>query len=442
MKRTNPARMVPVAFALAIAVGAVVLWLPISHAPGQSTSFLDALFTAVSATCVTGLTTLDTATHWSTFGKVVILVLIQIGGFGLMTLATMVAVLLGRRMKISMIKGAQSESQAKLGDVRRLPKRIAIAMLSAESVIALILTLRFRAAYDSDWGSAVWHGVFHAVSAFNNAGFALYSNNLIGFVDDAWIIFPLSAAVVAGGLGFPVYFELLRGRTLLRPHLWSVHARLTVAGTLILLVLGFFAFAIVEWRNHLTIGPLDVWGKIVASVGGSVFPRTAGFNAVDYGAVRPETLLVHYGLMFIGGGSAGTAGGIKVGTFFLLAYVIWSEVTGQDEVRVGHRRVDAQTIRQALTVVLLAIGLIALSTYIILSATHFRLDVVLFECISAFATVGLSANLTPLMPPIGKIVLMVLMFCGRVGPITVVAAMTVRTRTYKHHLPEERPLVG
>jgi trk system potassium uptake protein TrkH len=434
--------MVPVAFAVAIAFGTVLLILPAASADGAVTTPIDALFTAVSAVCVTGLITLDTATHWSHFGKVVILVLIQIGGFGLMTLATMVALILGRRLRLSTIRGAQTETSAGLGDVRKLPLRIAIVMLITELIVATLLTLRFRAAYDDDWPSAIWHGVFHAISAFNNAGFALYTDNVIGFVDDALIIFPLCVAVMAGGLGFPVFFELFRERKLFRPHMWSVHVRLTVVGTAILLVVGFFAFAIVEWRNHATIGPLSTWGKMVAAVGGTVFPRTAGFNAVDYGAVRPETLLVHYALMFIGGGSAGTAGGIKVGTFFLLAYVIWSEVTGEPEVRIGHRRVGAQTVRQALTVVLLGIGLIALGTIIILSATHWRLDVVLFECVSAFGTVGLSANLTPLMPPIGKVVLMVLMFCGRIGPITVVAAMAARSRQYKFHLPEERPLVG
>ncbi len=434
--------MVPVAFGTAIGVGGLLLMLPFSHAEGRSTPPVDALFTAVSATCVTGLVTLDTATHWSTVGKVIILVLIQIGGFGIMTLTTMIALLLGRRLSLATVTSTQSESRARLGDVRHLPQKIALAVILSEVVIAVVLTLRFRAAYDDDWASAAWHGLFHAISAFNNAGFALYSDNVMGFVADAWIIFPLCAAVIAGGIGFPVYFELIRQRKLFRPHDWSVHARLTVAGTLILLLFGFLAFAIVEWRNHATIGPLDLWGKIVASTAGSVFPRTAGFNSVDYGAVRPETLLVHYALMFIGGGSAGTAGGIKVGTFFLLAYVIWSEVTGEPQVRIGHRTVGTQTIRQGLTVVLLAIGLIALGTIIILSATHFRLDVVLFECISAFGTVGLSANLTPLMPPIGKVVLMVLMFCGRVGPITVVAAMTVHRRQSRIHMPEERPLVG
>ncbi|GAB3696826.1 TrkH family potassium uptake protein [Mariniluteicoccus flavus] len=439
---THPARLVPLAFLAAIAVGTCLLMLPIASAPGETTQWLDAAFTAVSATCVTGLVTLDTPTHWSTFGKVVILLMIQVGGFGIMTLATLLALLVGGRWGLQASLVTSSETHSSLGDVRNVPKRIAVTMLAAEAVVAAVLTLRFRAAYDPDWPTALWHGVFHAVSAFNNAGFALYSDNVMSFKTDAWIVLPLCAAVVAGGLGFPVYFELTRRWQLFRYRLWSVHARLTIIGTVVLLVVGFVAFLVVEWRNHLTIGDLTVWQKLVNGVAGSVFPRTAGFQTVDYELVRPETLLVHYALMFIGGGSAGTAGGIKVGTFFLLAYVIWSEVRGEPDVVIGHRRIGGETMRQALAVSLLAIGLIALGTFVILSATHFRLDVVLFETISAFGTVGLSTNLTPFMPPIGKVVLMVLMFCGRVGPISAVAAMAVTRRTHRYRLPKEQPIVG
>ncbi|GAB3622029.1 potassium transporter TrkG [Mariniluteicoccus endophyticus] len=439
---SHPARVVPLAFLAAIALGTCLLMLPWATMPGRRTHLIDAAFTAVSATCVTGLVTVDTPTHWTTFGKVVILLMIQAGGFGMMTLATLVALLIGRRVGLSTSLIASSEAHASLGEVRSMPKRIAVAMLGTEAVVAVLLTLRLRWAYAPDWGTAAWHGIFHAVSGFNNAGFALYSDNLISFRHDPMVLLPLCFAVAAGGLGFPVYFELTRHRKLLRFRTWSVHARLTVVGTAILLVAGWVAFLLVEWRNPQTIGDLTVWEKVFNSVAGSVFPRTAGFQTVDYALVRPETLLVHYALMFIGGGSAGTAGGIKVGTFFLLAYVIWSEVRGESEVVVGHRRICGETMRQALSVALLAIGLIASGTFIILHATHFRLDVVLFETISAFGTVGLSANLTPLMPPLAKITLMVLMFCGRVGPISAVAAMAVTRHTHRYRLPEEQPIVG
>lgn len=438
----HPARVVPSAFLCAIMVGTCLLMLPFATEPGQQTRWIDAAFTAVSATCVTGLVTVDTATHWTHFGKVVIIAMIQVGGFGIMTLATLVALLVGRKWGLQMSLGTSSETHVSLGDVRSMPKRIAVAMLVTEAVVALVLTLRFRWAYDPDWATAAWHGVFHSISGFNNAGFALYSDNLISFRHDALIVLPICFAVAAGGLGFPVYFELSRRWKVLRPRTWSVHARLTVGGTIILLVLGWLAFLIVEWRNPTTLGDLTVWEKMVNAVAGSVFPRTAGFQTVDYALVRPETLLVHYALMFIGGGSASTAGGIKVGTFFLLAYVIWSEVRGEADIVIAHRSISLHTVRQGLTVALLGIGLLATGTFIILQATHFRLDSVLFETISAFGTVGLSANLTPQMPVVGKIVLMVLMFCGRVGPVSAVAAMAVTRHAHRYQLPEEQPIVG
>lgn len=434
----NPYRLVPAGFAVVIAIGSALLALPVAAAPGQRTSFIDAVFTAVSATCVTGLVTLDTATHWSLFGKVVILLLIQVGGFGIMTLATLLVLAVRHRIGLQTSLVTQVEAHTNLGRVRSMPARIAVVMITVEAVVAVALTLRFRIGYDHSWGTAAWHGVFHAVSGFNNAGFALYSDNLMGFVSDGWVVLPLCLAVVLGGLGFPVLLELRRWRS----RSWSVHVRLTVWGTVALLLIGFVAFAVVEWRNHLTIGQLDTWSKLLTSVGGSVFPRTAGFNLVDYSLVRPETLGVNYLLMFIGGGSAGTAGGIKVGTFLLLAYVILSEIRGEPEVVIGHRRIGNGTQRQALTVALLGVGLVAVGTFIILSRTNFGLDVVLFEAISAFGTVGLSANLTALMPPSAKIVLMVLMFCGRVGTITVASAMALSARRNRFTLPEERPIVG
>ena len=287
---------------------------------------------------------------------------------------------------------------------------------------------------------AVWHGVFHSVSAFNNAGFALYSDNLVGFVADAWIMFPICVAIVVGGIGFPVLFELRRRWR--APRTWSVHTRLTVYGSAILLVAGVGAFLALEWTNPATIEGLGPWGKVVAGVTGGVVPRTAGFNSIDYGQITPETMAVTYVLMFIGGGSAGTAGGIKVTTFFLLAFVIWSEVRGERETHVAHRRIGGSTVQQALTVVLLALAVIAVGTMVILRATDHPLDVVLFETISAFATVGLSTGITPQLPASADITLMLLMFVGRVGTITVASALALKSRHRHFHLPEERPVIG
>ena len=438
---THPSRVVPAAFLAAVVVGTLLLSLPVSTPGPTRPPLLTAAFTSVSAVCVTGLTTVDTATYWSPFGQVVIMVLIQVGGFGIMTLATLLGLLVGGKLRLRSSLVAQTETHTlAIGDVRHVVRRIAVTMLLFESAFAVVLALRFRAAYDDTWGQAAWHGVFHSVSAFNNAGFALYSDNLIGFVDDAWIIFPICVAVIAGGIGFPVLFELRRAwRT---PRRWTVHVRLTVYGSLILLLLGTAAFLALEWGNDGTLGPLDVWGKVVGGVAGGVVPRTAGFNSIDYGEITPETMDVNYVLMFIGGGSAGTAGGVKVTTFFLLAFVIWSEVRGERDTTIAHRRISGQTLRQALSVALLAVAVISVGTMAILLSTDLPLDVVLFESISAFATVGLSTGITPDLPPAAQVTLMLLMYVGRVGTITVATALAYKSRHRHYRLPEERPVVG
>ncbi|GAB2770828.1 potassium transporter TrkG [Nocardioides salsibiostraticola] len=438
---SHPARIVPLAFLAAVVVGSVLLSLP-SSTPGPTRPpVLTAAFTSVSAVCVTGLTTVDTATYWSPFGQVVILGLIQVGGFGIMTLATMLGLLVVGKLRLKSSLIAQAETHAlNIGDVRHVIRRVAITMLVFEVAFAAILTLRFRSRYDDTWGDAAWHGIFHSISAFNNAGFALYSDNLIGFVDDAWIMFPICVAVIAGGIGFPVLFELRRRwRT---PRAWTVHTRLTVYGSLLLLVAGTGAFLALEWTNSGTLGGLTPWGKVVGGITGGVVPRTAGFNSVDYAEITPETMAVNFFLMFIGGGAAGTAGGIKVTTFFLLAFVIWSEVRGERDTNIAHRRIGSQTLRQALTVVLLALAAIATGTMAILLVTDYTLDVVLFETISAFATVGLSTGITPDLPPAAEITLMILMYVGRVGTITVASSLALRSRHRHFHLPEERPVIG
>ena len=437
----HPARIVPLAFLGAILVGTALLSLPVATADSQRAPLLDTAFTSVSAVCVTGLATVDTATFWSPFGQVVILALIQVGGFGIMTMATLLGLLVGGRLKLKSSLIAQAETHTlNIGDVRHVIRRIAVTMLLFETVIAAILTVRFRVAYDDSWGEAWWHGVFHAVSAFNNAGFALYTDSLVGFVDDAFIVFPICVAVIAGGIGFPVLFELRRRWR--HTKLWSVHTRLTVYGSALLLVLGSAAFLALEWTNQDTLGPLSVWGKVVGGITGGVVPRTAGFNSVDYGEITPETLAINYVLMFIGGGSAGTAGGIKVTTFFLLGFVIWSEIRGERDTTIAHRKIGGPTLRQALTVALLAIAVIAAGTMVILVVTDFALDVVLFEAISAFSTVGLSTGITADLPPVAQITLMLLMYVGRVGTITVASALALKSRHHHYHLPEERPVVG
>ena len=438
----RPGRIVPVLFSTLLTIGTVALCLPISRTNAdEAPNVLAAAFTAVSASCVTGLSVVDTATHWSTFGQVVIMLLIQVGGFGIMTMATLLAILVGGRLGLSQRLIAQGETHASsMGNVKAILRTVGITVLVTELSIALVLAIRFYVGYGYSVGASLWQGLFHSISAFNNAGFALYSDNLTGFNQDIWIIGPICAAIVAGGLGFPVFYELYRRwRT---PDKWTVHTRVTILGYFSLLVIGCVGFAVSEWNNPNTIGPMSVWGKTINALIGGITPRTAGFNAIDYGKVNHETLALDDPLMFIGGGSAGTAGGIKVGTFILLAFVIWNEIRGERDVVVGNRRVPSDTLRQAVTVVLLAIGVVALGTFSLLILTDHSLDLVAFEAISAFGTVGLSTGITATLPGAAQLVLMGLMYVGRIGTVTTATALALNTRHRHYRMPEERPIIG
>lgn len=437
----HPAQVIVFAFAAAVTIGTVLLMLPVARVGPDGASVITALFTATSAVCVTGLVTVDTPTYWSGFGQAVILGLIQVGGFGIMTLASLLGLLVSRRMGLrSRLTAAAETKSLAIGDVRAVLLGVAKVSLLFESATAVVLTLRFLIGYDEPFGRAVYHGVFHAVSAFNNAGFALYTDNLIGFATDPWICIPISVAVIFGGLGFPVLLELRRHyRT---PRGWSLHTKLTVGTSAALLAGGTLFVTASEWNNPGTLGAFDTPGRLLAGFFQAVMPRTAGFNSLDYGQMREGTLLGTDMLMFIGGGSAGTAGGIKVTTFALLLFVIFAEVRGERHVNVIDRRVGERAQRQALTVVLLSLGVIASATLFLLEITDFATGDVLFEAISAFSTVGLSTGITAELPASGQFVLAALMFIGRLGPITLVSALALRERQLRYTLPEGRPLIG
>ncbi len=438
---SHPARVIPAAYLGAIVVGTVLLLLPVSTSSGSSAPLIHASFTAVSALCITGLTTVDTATFWSPFGQVVIMLLIQVGGYGIVTLATGLTLVATGRVSLhgSLIAGRELRQQSLMASVR-LPGRIAAVMFSMEALIALVLTVGFRPRAES-WGEAAWWGVFHAISAFNNAGFALFSDNLMGFVGNAAVIVPICVAIVVGGIGFPVISEV-GSRRRWRPEHWSANTRLTVLGTLSLLVVGAVVFGFAEWSNPATLGPLSASEKMVGILGGSVFPRTAGFNAVDYGTVTQATIAIYLILMFVGGGSAGTAGGVKVGTVGILLATIRAEMRGDDQVVVAYRAIPSSVQRSALTVIGLAVLTLALATSYIVFVEPYTVEQVVFETISAFGTVGLSMGITARLREDSLVVLMLLMYLGRVGTISAATALALRNRPRHYRLPEEHPIVG
>jgi trk system potassium uptake protein len=437
----HPGRLVAVGFGVAALIGTGLLSLPAAAASGQRAGLEDALFTATSAVCVTGLVTVDTGTYWSGFGQAVILLLIQAGGLGIMTVASVVAVLFSRRLGMRARLVTRTENKAlTAADLRRLIARIVLFSLVCETATAAVLTIRFATAYDRPPLAAAYDGLFHAVSAFNNAGFSLNADSLMRYVSDPWVSLTVAAAVILGGLGFPVVFELRRSWR--RPATWSVLTRITVTVTVALLVLGTAAIVVAEFTNPATLGPLSNDDKLLAGFFSAVMPRTAGFNSLDVAAYRPETLLVNDALMFVGGGSAGTAGGIKVSTFGLLAYVLWAEMRGQPDVEVGRRRVPGTNQRQALAVALLSIAIIAGSAFVLMALTRFAFEQVLFETISAFATVGLSTGITAELPLPAHLLVVALMFVGRIGPLTLASALAFRELGRNRELPEERTIVG
>lgn len=437
----HPAQIVVVAFGATIFVGAALLLLPFATASGGSAPPITALFTATSAVCVTGLITVDTPTYWSGFGQGVILLLIQLGGFGIMTLASLAALFVSHKLGLRSRLLARAETGAlDLGDVRTILKGVIRLTLLFEGTVAVLLLLRFWLSYDEGLLRSVWLAVFHSISAFNNAGFALFSDNLIGFADDPFVLIVIGAAVVAGGLGFPVWMELRNNPT--KPRRWTLHTKLVVSMTITLLVVGTVAMAAFEWDNPDTLGSLSSADTVVNGAFASLTPRTAGFNSFDYGDANPETVLVTTLLMFIGAGPAGTAGGVKVTTVAVLALMVWAELRGDPDVSRFGRRIPAGAQRQALAVVV--IGLVALfaGNLALLATSPFDVGSTLFEAASAFGTVGLSVGITPDLAAPPQLVLTVLMFLGRVGPITLGTALVLRERERLYRYPEERPIIG
>jgi potassium uptake TrkH family protein len=449
-KRTlHPAQIVVIAFGAAVIAGTIFLLLPISTAPGNTTDFVTALFTAVSAVCLTGLTVVETGTHWSSFGQLVILILIQIGGLGIVAFATLVGLLIAGR--ISLRDRLNTMTEAKIVGIDSMPALLRAIMLvyfGFEFALALYLVGRLHLSYGESLPDSIWHGFFHAISAFNNGGFSLYSGSMSSFASDLFVIAPIFLAVVVGGLGFPVLIEIherlwrLNPQPSGKPKRFSLHTRLTLGTTAVLLFLGGLYVAFMEWNNPNTLGTFGTAEKIWNSIFMGAMPRSGGFSSVDVGEMDPGTWLGMNILMFVGGGSASTAGGIKVTTLAILIFIIYTEIRGETAVNVGNRRLPRSIQRQALTLVALYASVIIVSTVFLTATTKFDLDNIMFEVISAAATVGLSTGITSDLPDFAKVWLAVLMFIGRLGPVVVASALALRVTKRHYELPKERPLIG
>jgi len=443
-KNVNPTQAIVLGFLSVIIIGSILLNLPIASADGLSVPYVDALFTASSAVAVTGLVVVDTGTHWSMFGQLVILLLIQIGGLGFMTMITMFAMIIGKRISLKERLLIQSSlNQNDLSGVVRLTKYIIIGTLAIEAVGAILLSFVFIP--ELGWAQGIWFSIFHAVSAFCNAGFDIIGGgvSLMPYVQNPLVNFTVWTLIILGGLGFTVIIDMFFYRNNLRK--WSLHTKLVLIISGLLLLIGFVLFLLLEWSNAATLGDLSIPGKFMAAFFQSVTPRTAGFNTIDTASLTDASKLLTMIFMFIGGSPASTAGGIKTVTFGIVLFTIISQIRGKYDTEVFHRRIPRDNINRALTIMFIALILIITITMILsIIETGNTFMETIFETTSAFGTVGLSLGITPSLSTVGKVMISVLMFMGRVGPFTVALALAKSTHKNqgKVRYPEDKVIIG
>ncbi|WP_435163036.1 TrkH family potassium uptake protein [Paenibacillus glycanilyticus] len=441
LKRISAPRIIIFGFALLIVVGAILLALPVSSASGNSIGWIDALFVATSAVCVTGLSVVDVPSTFTTFGELVILVLIQIGGLGFMVFGVLFAILIGKKIGLrERLLIQQSINSYSPQGVVRLALNIFLIALVIESLAALVLAIRWSGEYGT--ARAIYYGIFHAVSAFNNAGFALWSDSLMRYVGDPTVNIVITLLFIFGGLGFTVILDLLKKRN------WkdlSLHSKIVLTTNAILIVSGTVWILCMELLNPETFGLLSWPERLWASYFQGVVTRTAGFNSIDLAAMLPASQLFMIVLMFIGGSSGSTAGGIKTNTFAVLIMSVLAIVRGREDVVIYKRRLATDFILRALAVIIISLGVVLVCA-ILLTITERHTDHnfmdILFEATSAFGTVGMTLGLTSKLTFAGKLVIIATMFIGRLGPLTMAYAMTRSSNKQYYRYPEEKLMIG
>ncbi|MEE9417057.1 MAG: potassium transporter TrkG [Acidimicrobiales bacterium] len=446
LPRSHPGVVIIAGFLALSAIGGALLALPLSQTDSASMTAGDALFTSVSAVTVTGLVVHDTATAWTTFGQVVILVLIQIGGLGIMTLAGFMGLVVSRRMSVraGMLAGTEI-GLTHLGPLRPLVRSLVKFVFISEAVLTVALASRFligtSGATEGEIARPIFDGLFHAISAFNNAGFSTIGGGLESYVDDWFVSLVIAGGFIVGGLGFPVIFELARQWQ--APRIWSLHTKVSLTFTVMLLVGGTAMIALLEWGNEQTLGALDPVDRLLAAFFQSATARTAGFNTLSIDSLHPSTWLVLVLLMVIGANSASTGGGIKTTTVAVALQAAYGQLRGDRDVTIFGRRIPTRIQQQALALVVVALGTVGTAAFL-LAVVEPDIPAVelLFEAASAFGTVGLSTSVTPSLGTLGRFIVIVLMFVGRVGPITFGTAFLFRAETQRFRFPEDDLMVG
>ncbi|MEZ5187691.1 MAG: potassium transporter TrkG [Microbacterium sp.] len=450
---SSPSRFAVLVFVALILLFTGLFSLPAASADGTRTPFADALFTAVSTICVTGLSTVDMATHWSAFGHVLVYIGVNVGALGVLTLASILGMVISKRLglRAKLIAagdtnplrahgGPVNEGQTvRLGEVGQLLATVALSTLVIEAALAVLLypSLLINGV---DPLTALWEAPFYSAMAFTNTGFAPNAGGLTPFAQDYFFLTVLMIGVFLGSIGFPVIFTLWRHHFHVRR--WSLHAKLTVITTVILFFVGAAVFLLLEYDNPETFGGMDAWDTTFQAFFLSAMTRSGGFSIIDISQLNGSSLVAGSMLMFVGGGSASTAGGIKVTTLAVLALAVWSEAKGRPSVQAFGRRIPSDVQRVALSVVAWGATICAISTITIGQITKAPIEDVLFDVISGFATVGLSTGLTSNLPDPAVYVLALTMFMGRVGTVTLAAAVAATSRSQHYSLPVERPIVG
>jgi len=429
-----------IGFALIIFIGSQLLALPIASQAGTRTAYIDALFTATTATCVTGLVTVDTGTHYSTFGHIVILLLIQIGGLGFMTMATLFAFFLKRRISLKdRLVLQEAFNQSSMEGIVRLVRRVVVYALSIEAAGAILFFCRFL--FDMSPGRAAFYGVFHAISFFNNAGIDLMGNfkSLTDYVGDPIVNIVTMLLIITGGLGFIVLSDLTDFR---RNKRLSLHSKVVLSMTGFLVLFGALVIFVFEYSNPATMGNLSIGEKILAAFMQSVSPRTAGVNTLDLTSLRQASQFFIIVLMFIGASPGSTGGGIKTTTFTALLGAVFAMIRGKEDVVLFRHRLAQERVYKALTVTLLSLALVMVATMILSVTEDHQFLQLLFEATSAFGTVGLSMGLTTQLTLAGKIIIILMMFIGRLGPLTLGYALGPKPGRVLYRHAEGKIIIG
>ncbi|GIM28688.1 potassium uptake protein, TrkH family [Clostridium polyendosporum] len=439
--KLNAVQILSIGFALVILIGAVLLSLPISSQSGEFTNFLDSLFTSTTSVCVTGLVTVDTGTHWNYFGKTVIMILIQVGGLGFMAFATLIALLLGKKITLKeRLLMQEALNTFNIQGLVKMVKYVLVFTFSVQFLGALLYSTQFIPQFGI--GKGIYYSIFHSISAFCNAGIDLMGDfsSITAYSNNSVVILTTGALIVIGGLGFTVWSEIYNYKGLRK---LTLHSKVVILVTGILIISGAVLMFLFEFNNPDTMKSMGLKDKLINSLFASITPRTAGFNSISTTDMTMAGRFLTIVLMFIGGSPGSTAGGLKTSTVGILILTIVSTIKGREDTEIFGKRLSKDTVYRAFSLFTIAIGLVLIVT-MILSITEpgATFEYLLYETISAFGTVGLSLGLTTNLSAIGKVIIILTMYCGRVGPLTIALALANRKKKSGYKYPEDKILIG